>query len=76
MLHSQSMRAPKTPRKRTMTKTDKRLVADVLAALERARDVINDPATPMEKVYKIGAILEAYKYRRPPFAHRPKSLDG
>ena len=32
-------------------------------------------ATPETKVYKIGAILEAFKYRRPPFTPRPKALD-
>ena len=58
-----------------MSKADRQLAEKVITVLERARDVINDPATPETKVYKIGAILEAFKYRRPPFTRRPKSLD-
>jgi hypothetical protein len=63
------------PRPKQMTKADRKFLEKVVAVLERARDVINDPATPETKVYKIGAILETFKYRRPPFTGRPKSLD-
>ena len=59
-----------------MSKADSRRLGEkVIAVLERAKDVINDPATPDETVQKLGAILEAFKYRRPPFAQRPRSLD-
>jgi hypothetical protein len=61
--------------KRRMSTADRKFLEKVLASLERARDVINDPATPETKVVGIGAILEAFKYRRPPFTHRPRSLD-
>jgi hypothetical protein len=60
---------------RRMSTADRKVLEKVLATLERARDVINDPATPETKVVRIGAILEAFKYGRPPFTRRPKSLD-
>ena len=46
---------------RRMSTADRKVLEKVLATLERARDVINDPATPETKVVRIGAILEAFK---------------
>jgi hypothetical protein len=60
---------------RRMSTADRKVLEKVLATLERARDVINDPATPETKVVRIGAILKAFKYGRPPSTRRPKSLD-
>ena len=60
--------------KHRISKSQLRLAEHVIALLEHAKDLINDPATPDATVQKIGAILEAYRYRRPPFTPRPKSL--
>jgi len=40
---------------RRMSTADRKVLEKVLATLERARDVINDPATPETKVVRIGA---------------------
>jgi hypothetical protein len=69
------MARSRAPRPKQMSKADRQFLEKVVAVLERARDVINDPATPEKKVQKVGAILEAFKYRRPPFTRRPRSLD-
>jgi hypothetical protein len=59
---------------RRMSTADRKVLEKVLATLERARDVINDPATPETKVVRIGAILEAFKYGRP--LHAPPEVVG
>ena len=52
--------------KRRMSAGDRKFLEKAITVLERARDVISDPATPETKVARIGALLEAFKYRRPP----------
>jgi hypothetical protein len=55
-----------------MSKADRRLLENLIVVRERARDLMNDPATPATKA---GAILKAFTYRRPPFTRRPRSLN-
>jgi hypothetical protein len=62
-------------RKRTMSKSHRRLLEKVIVQLERVKELANDPRTPETKIDELRTILENYTYRRPPFAaHARKPL--